>query len=268
MERDGRILTAAVEEYHLELNGVKFWTPYWVNWSSSPYFQGAPFAGKGTPAQIKQALARALAAKPGTPSSSESYRKLMRQSGLGIDCSGFAYHVLSTWLQRRYGLRLSDHVYAPKADILAAKDRPSWKRAGVTAQQLAGLADQVPISRIAQLFHKNPRRITNAARLTSAAAAVTVPSVQAARPGDLIKMTGPGGDHVGVITSTGPKTIRYTDSREFTQTGGGVRFVDITINDPHLGLEAQEWKDKADFSPSRGDRICRLRVIDERTRAI
>ncbi len=264
MERDSQILIKGVEDYHLEVNGVKFWTPYWINWETPPYFKDALLVGKGSAAEIIQTLLEKINESEADPKTPADYRSLMRQHGLGIDCSGLAWYVLSGWLRQAYGLNLADSLFVPKSEVKAASKKPSWRETGVSAEQLESLPDQITVSAIIELFHKQPQHLVNVARLTSDQSAVTVASVAGARPGDLIKMTGPAGDHVGVIVEVG-RNIRYADSRDVKGGSGGVRYQDITVNDSSKGLEAQDWSDKADFDPTKGDRLCRLKVIDDRS---
>lgn len=261
MQRDSKILMEAAEEYHLELNGIRFWTPYWINWASAPYFLNAPYQGKGTPGQIKAALRHRLIRVKSRSYSADDYRLLMRQSGLGIDCSGLAVHLMTILLRQVYKLSLGDHVFIPKADIIAAWDKPSWQRARVTKAQLEIMPQQVPVSQVAKLFHKNPRRLTNVDRLTSPQAANTITQAAEAQPGDLIKTTSPSGDHIGVIVLVEPTRLRYAESRDSDDGIGGVSFRTIRLLRPELGLEAQTWQDKVNFNPTVGDRICRLKVL-------
>jgi len=268
VEHDSQILTKAAEEYHLEVNGVKFWTPYWINWNTPPFFLNAPFDGKGTPGQIKSVLLRRIQEEKQTPRSAADYQRLTLGWGLGIDCSGLAYYLLSHWLRQVYNLRLTDYLYTPKADVVEASRKPHWQKAGVKPAQIDALPAQVSVSQVCELFHRHPMHITNVARLTSKQAAVTVPKAKDTRPGDMVKLTGPSGQHIGIVVAVNAKRLRYVDSRGFAAGVGSVRYQDIVIKDPEAGLEQQYWQDRKVFDPKANDRLCRLRVIDERTRIV
>lgn len=259
---DGDILKAAVEEYGLDVNGVHFWTPYWINLDMPPFFKGAPLAGKGTPAEIKEVLSQKISESGEQPTDADGYLKLMRKLGLGVDCSALAYHMLDKLLTIKQ-MDLAQHIFVPKADVIEASQKPSWQEAGVAAEQLEALADPAPVRQVADLFHKDPRHMTNVARLTTVEAANTVLTADA-RPGDMIRMTGETSDHIGIIVEVSPGLIRYADSSREWGEYGGVRYCDIKVTDPSQGLEAQDWTDMRFYHPEKGDRICRLKVLDGR----
>ncbi|HSX14573.1 MAG TPA: hypothetical protein VLE72_01525, partial [Candidatus Saccharimonadales bacterium] len=182
------ILTKATEEYHLSLNDVKFWTPYWINWAKPPYHLDAPLAGKGTPTELRSALLDIVAKIDQLPRTGDDYRSLMKQHGLGVDCSALAYHILERLVRDLTDQDLAEHLFAPKTDIIEASQKPSWQEAGVSQQTLAALPDQITIAEVSRLFKRKPRHITNVARLTAEAATKAV-SASDIQPGDMIKMT-------------------------------------------------------------------------------
>lgn len=265
MERDSQTLTKLAEDYHLQIGDVKFWTPYWINKNTEPYFLNAPYDGKGTPGQIMSVLERRLKHRNQKPKTAADYQKLMLGWGLGIDCSGLAYYVLSHWLRSAYQIRLTDHLYISKADVVQASQKPSWQQAGVSKSKIDSLPDPISLSTVCQLFKRHPMHITNVARLTSPQAVMTISAVGDARPGDIIKTTGSSGDHMGVVVELNPGRIRYAESRGHQSGMSQVRYQDIKVMDPTKGLEFQEWDDNKIFDPKVGDRLCRLKVVDERS---
>jgi hypothetical protein len=256
MDRNARILTAAVEEYQLQIGGVTFWAPYWINAPESPYFVGAPYTGKATPRQLKRAV-MALKAQD-QPKTGEGYRKLMVEHGLGVDCSALAYHALDRLLRRR-GSRLSEHVFAAKAEVVQASQRPRWRQAGVTQETIQGLPPFVSIDRLHQLFGVNPRWSVNAARLTSDATTIKINHLGEARPGDMIKLSGFHHAHLGVVVAVDARILIYADSSREWGNYGGVRFVTIKLNG-HDELANQTWVDRRFFFPEKGDSLRRLKV--------
>jgi hypothetical protein len=252
-----QILEEAVYEYHLEYKDIAFWTPYWINWATAPYHLGAPYAGKGTPTQLRSSLIKRLAQEETSPQTATQLQQLMVRYGLGIDCSGLAYHLLWRLLRRAYGIDLADILYVPKVDVLEAMVKPSWQKTATSRGEVEKLPSQIPLRQICQRFKKNPRYLTNVARLCSDKASIEVKAVKSARPGDLIKMTGPSADHVAVIIDQQPAVITYTDSRP----PSGVSVKQVKVVNPDLGLEAQIWPDDPDYHPNMGDRLCRLRAI-------
>ncbi len=94
-DRRLRTIRDFATEYKLDLGGVKVWAPYWINWDEPPYWKNAPYRGKGGAAQIQTVARRYLARLPQQSSDPEEIRVLLKQAGLGVDCSGFVYQVLN-----------------------------------------------------------------------------------------------------------------------------------------------------------------------------
>ncbi len=241
---------SSVQQYQLEINGIKFWTPYWINRDGPPYRLGGAFKGKGTPAQILLALQPHLNAQ--NLKQPAQYRKLMRRHGLGIDCSGFVYHMLSNYL-RSLGLRdLPHYLYVPRADILAASHKPSWQRARVAEAEIKAWPELVPMTKVCQRFHKSPRSCDSIAKAGDI------------KTGDMIKLTsGSGSDHLGIVVRVGQNRFEYAASNETWADGlGGPQISTLTITAPDLGLEAQDWPHRSIFDPDKGDAVWRLKALN------
>lgn len=92
------VLTAAYNEFILNLGGKKVPTPYKRNQFGSYQKLGPEFQGKSSPEVITEAtikLAGKLSFKLES-ASIEEIRQFMIDNQLGIDCSGFAYRMINS----------------------------------------------------------------------------------------------------------------------------------------------------------------------------
>jgi hypothetical protein len=256
---DTNLLRQIVEQYHLNLNGVACPTPYWINWDVPPYYKGAPYRGKGSGRQIAGLARRRLKAESEPPRTAEDMRRWLRRQGLGVDCSGFAYHVLSDYMRRVRGERLSSHLRVSRAEIAAALRRHPDR-----ADPLEGRPDVawVSLAEACRYWHKDPAMITNVRRLTDPAVCIRVERARDIRPADLIKTTTEYGDHVAVVYAVTADTIDYVASEDDSSGFGGIRFRTVHIAQPDKGLEAQSWDQSRIYRPGEhGDGVWRLRVL-------
>lgn len=269
MQHDTRILRALADEYRLQLGGVWFWTPYWINRPGSiahndtPYIHG-PFKGKGTPKQLLSVLERLLADSGKRLATPVAYRAFMRSHGLGIDCSGFAYHLLNGWLQTRQQESLAQHLVVSRNDVLKTmQDKPRWRRRGVSIAEVRTWPSLVSMQQMCKRFRKSPRMLAGVAALVHPTVVVPISKVQDILPGDLIKMTSPRwGDHIIVVIENTGKWLVVAESTEPAGKLGGVTYSRISIISPEKGLEYQQW-DRLDlYHPGVGnDGVWRLRGI-------
>jgi hypothetical protein len=270
---NSQLLKNFVEDYHLEVGGVRFWTPYWINkpgamahadvHADAPYIHG-PFKGKGTPGQLRSALERILATTQRRPTTPAGYRKLMRSHGLGIDCSGFAYHLLSGWLRTSHRPDLPQRLVVDRDDILLAmQERPHWRRRGVTVAPVRAWPPQTPLDLVCRSFKKSPRMLVGVAALVHPAVVVPVTRVQDIQPGDLIKTTSPRwGDHIAVVIEQAEGRLLTAESTEPAGELGGVTYSPIVITHPGKGLEHQQWGHRHLYHPGKGnDGVWRLRGL-------
>jgi hypothetical protein len=265
-------IRSLVDEYELELHGVKFWAPYWVN---NPKLMGdanatgikGAFKGKGTPAQLQRSLQRVIDKNGGQPQSAVDYRQLMRAHGLGVDCSGFIYYVLSGWLRATRHQPLAQQLVVRRADILEAlHNRPSWQRGGVSEAEVKAWPPLVSLRQVCQRFHKDPRMLTAVATLVHPEVVVPVTRAQDMQPGDMIKFTSQAwGDHIALIVEQKGAELVIAESTEPADKLGGVGYDRISIKNPERGLEHQGWARAKSYHPGGASRdgVWRLKELTQ-----
>ena len=181
--------------------------------------------GKGSPADIKEEI-ELLALREKFPLDSidtETFKKFLVDNHIGIDCSGFAYHILNTESEARKKGTLREHLTFPFAKgmrRLITYLRPI-ENAGVTVFA----------------HDKNSKVI----------------ALNTICAGDFITMTHEpeesAYDHIVVIhkverDETGLKKIHYSQSIAWPSDGRyghGVRQGLITISNPLLPISEQQW---------------------------
>ena len=86
--------------------------PYFNNNSAKRRASLSVFVGKGSPREIHEEVESILMMIRTSPGSftSESLKKILTESGIGIDCSGFAYHILNAECESRGEKSLSSHL--------------------------------------------------------------------------------------------------------------------------------------------------------------
>ena len=259
------MLHTLVNEYRLTVNGVTFWTPYWINHSHPPYFLGAPLLGKGTPDQVLEVTKRIVSESPNPPSSPEAIRKLMNERGIGVDCSAFVYNVMDRWLEWRGLGSLSDYLVIPRDGVV-------FEWAGHPENSLGRTEDQVPeftpLNELLPLWHRPAIRVVGVKHLCSPETAVRVSRLDEMRPGDMIRLTGATGDHMGVIVEVLTDRLIWAQSgRAFNADGSydlrGVEYEDIMWVNPEADLDQQAWSHDKSYQPKNGlDGVWRLKVLD------
>jgi hypothetical protein len=247
------------QRYELEIAGVRCWTPYWINWDEPPYFKDAPYRGKGTPQQITTTACQLLATSEQQPRTPEAMRGWMRQQGLGIDCSGFAYHVLNAYLRQRLNVTLAAHLRVYQADICAALKRHPDRADPGLGRALPWLR----LEQVCQVWRKEPAMLTDVRRLTDPTVAHPVERADQVQPGDLIKLTSRYGDHIAIVCGRTADTIEYASSEDEPDGLGGIRCRQIQIGSPREGLEAQQWEQAHIYNPGQNnDGAWRLPVLE------
>lgn len=257
-------LKPIIERYQLDVNGVRFWTPYWRNRDNHLYWLDAPYRGKGTPAQLERVLRRRLGVVPQAewPQTEQGMREQMRKYGLGVDCSGFVYYVLDQWLQQR-GQRLAQYLVFYRSEVLETlKYVPARK---TLTPDLGRLPEAVALSEVCRWWRRDPVNHVNVRRLTDPIVADRVMSLDQVRAGDMIKTTGVEGDHVVLVVEALPDRIVYAESGNFTSGLGGVKYGTIAILDPQGTLAEQDWERRTDVSPDleTRDGVWRLKAVAE-----
>ncbi len=206
------------------------------------------YAGKGTPEEIKKALydsarKKSFDLKKGQ---SDEISRFMIKEGIGIDCSGFVYNILDSYLRQTKNISL---------------DQLILRYYGVF-----GLLERL-------ILKKNRVRRSSAATLTNSLNTIKIEKAKDAKPGDMIRLTHVNwkGKHIVIIVSVNKTSIRYVNASEYTKIQGP-HFGKIQIIDPDKGLEYQNWLEilrngknygKEVFDPKRGDSLRRLKYLVE-----
>ncbi len=235
-------LQQLADEYvNFEIDGKRVRIPYILGHGR---FQFWRTSGKGTPDTIRKEV-RAMARREGFSlinATGIEITRFMRQHRIGIDCSGLAYHLLNAYCYQIYRQPLGRFLYRHHG--------------------ILGVAEK------AMLSYQRHRRI-NASTLTSSLNSTTVSRAQDIRIGDLVRMHGER-DHVLVVTHVSDTTITYIHSSSKSTRKQGPHYGAITIIDPTLGLEHQQWHEltkdgknygQTFFRPTEGDSVRRLNVL-------
>ena len=263
-------IRSLVDQYQLELDSSKFWMPYWVNnpnlmGDANPAGIKGAFKGKGTPGQLRRSLQQAISKDGGQPRSASDYRQLMRAHGLGIDCSGFVYYVLSNWLRSMHCQPLSQQLVVSRADILKAmRDSASWQRRGVSETEVQAWPPLVLLHQVCERFHKDPRMLTAVATLVHPEVVVPVTRAKDMQPGDMIKFTSAQwGDHIALVVENQGTQLVIAELTEPAHSLGGVGYDRIIITDPERGLEGQGWARAKSYHPGTATRdgVWRLKEV-------
>lgn len=224
-----------VEGYKLHTGELEVWTPYWVN---EPGVPEGPFRGKGAPEQIQGELDRIIAEYTDTLHNAEEIRYLMLRNALGVDCSGFVYHVLSRYAFETESADLAWQLVVDKSEIEQASRKEGW-REKITPEEVAQLPGTVSLRELCDRLGKDPAQLTSVRRLCDGRVSLYVKQVAQIQPADMIQMVTAYGDHIGIVTEADEATIRYASS-DFDPLGpGGITFHEIPVNNPNEALEQQ-----------------------------
>lgn len=180
--------------------------------------------GKGTPREICDevrilSLRRDNAIKRASP---EELKKFLVEEGIGIDCSGFAFHVLNAESKARGLGRLFPHLVIKKNIVrrLLAKLRP---------------ASNVSVGILS---------------MDENSTSVEYADVEA---GDFVSIIGSGPDHtynhIMVITKVHENTLSYAHSYAWPSDGKyghGIKTGSITIVDPKKSITEQDWHESGE----------------------
>ncbi len=218
--------------------------PYYIHLPDRPTLTTTH--GKGSVEEIRAELLEIAQQKNVDLNAPEKHEilNLMRLWGIGIDCSGFVYHVLDPFVREQTGKPLSAYLL---------------RHSG-----LRGHLEKVL---------KSSRRVRkiSAANLTSDLNTIKVHAAKNVQPGDFLRLTHEDyeGKHVAVFVDVSPTILTYAHSSESTEMNGP-HFAQIKIEDVTLGLEKQEWLEQAKdgrnygkyaFHPKRGDSVRRLKCL-------
>lgn len=115
MNTNSKILWQAYQKFALPLGGKKIFTPYRIN---IPFQSNRDKYGKSDPATlVKNAKTLAQASNLDLKKMSEpQIVKFLQDNLLGIDCSGFVYHILNYLLTKTTRTELTSYGF-PKASL-------------------------------------------------------------------------------------------------------------------------------------------------------
>ncbi|MEO7617917.1 MAG: hypothetical protein ABIS59_03700 [Candidatus Saccharibacteria bacterium] len=249
------VLESFVEQYQYKFGSEMVWPPYWINWDEPPYYLNAPYRGKASPGQLRRMIEHFVISHPSINDPIE-LRSALKVAGIGIDCSGFVYHILSAYL-RQLGLgRLGSYLSVPTVDVVKAlKQHPERENSTLDLNQ-----PTVNMLELCREWRKNPVMLANVQRLIEASDRIEVASE--IMPADMIKMTSKNGDHIGIVVRVSGAEILYVASDDDNATPGGITYHTVTLVNPSEPLEAQIWDQKHIFRPANtDDGIYRLKVL-------
>ena len=244
---DSELLRTFVDQYELEVEGVKFWTPYYIS-ERREKVEGepivGPFKGRGTPEEILGYLLDQLDTTRFR--SGEEYRAYMSSLRLGVECSGFAYYVLDSWLASK-GVILAKNLFKSREEMLDVYDNPKLTPPkGLTREQVESYGTWVDLLQIQEDWGNQPKRIIQSQTFWNDGSSKEV-GLSDLRGGDLIGMMGYDGigHHLVVISNDG-RTIQYAHSggpHGIKGYFGGVEYGEIEITDPHKPIIEQDWSE-------------------------
>ncbi|TAK88973.1 hypothetical protein EPO04_02590 [Patescibacteria group bacterium] len=271
---DSRKLIEIANRYKLSEGGVEFWTPYWRD--EVPSHQGEHpvrglYNGKGSPDEIQEALEQHIGQAKGHLKTGNDYRQFMASIRLGVDCSGFIFHVFDEYLQDQ-GLNLADYLYKDRTALLKDFFNPAYTHPPhITEDLLQSQPEHVSLAKIQEFWGNQPVRLAGVRILTSLAANEVVPTVNKIRPGDQIVMDGRNVNiphHILVVEVTGDKLMYVHSGRLDVRAEGevgGVEYGVITITNPNKPINHQDWHNQQLFNEHVMDDDCqrRLKVFNE-----
>lgn len=236
-------VSAGIDRFQLSFTGGKVWAPYWIN---EPGVRSGPHNGKGSPEQLQAELDEILKVYRPTPKNAEEAQYLMLRNGLGVDCSGFVFHVLDHSMRGEFG-NLADHLYFTAEEVRELSQDPV-EADGKSSYSLKEVCDST---------NREPAWIVNVQRLINPMNSIEIGSVGEMREGDMVYMIRePQGDHIGVVSAIDDATVTFASS-DFDPVGpGGIRFHTHRIIDVERGLGGQDWSLNIDFKS-----VHRLKVL-------
>lgn len=239
------ILNKTLQTYlNFEYQGRRIPLPYVLRFKPWDF---RSTCGKGTPSEIISELNHAASEKNQVLGllSTDQVVKFMKAEGIGVDCSGLAYNLLSPLVKEQTGHNMSFYI-----------------------TRYPGL-----IGALDKMFYgfKRIRRIS-ADILTNDLNTVPIDVVGDALPGDLLRLSTPTTKHkhVAVIVEVTSDKLVYAHSSRYTEEAGP-HLSEIQINYPEKGLDDQTWLEKTNrgdsyrdlaFKMHEGDGIRRLKCLN------
>jgi len=216
------IKNLAYKYSNLELGNKKVVTPYYINSNRRKDLRA--MVGKGTPDEIvmEAKIWEKLKGVNFDHMSADEIKEFLISKGIGIDCSGFAVHLLNEWYKEKHGRSFWNK-------LTPLKRSPIWRlRYGLRPVENLG----------AEIITDDDNSIP-----------VDLNDV---KPGDLIRSKAKknNGHHVMIVsevTRDNSKedmpvvSIKYIHSSPYFGKDNGIKEGEIRITDIHKPLQDQEW---------------------------
>jgi hypothetical protein len=223
--------TSSLLENYLTLpfNKTKIACPYWVN-DLEKGIRG-PYSGKGTPKQLVAASYR-RARKLGInldKLSKSRLKKFLEENMIGIDCSGFVFHLMNMFDKENGGDGITKKYLGY---VRLPGWRASWK--------------------------------VNSSTLSSSTFTRKI-KLKDINPGDIIRLF--AGKHIAFVVRVNKNSVTYTHCSNYSRVKG-CHLDRIIIKDWSKDLQFQDWKEltrkgnkyrDVTYFPNRGDSIRRPR---------
>lgn len=241
---------AVIDQYsHLEIGSAVSSVPYFNNKTIGARITLRAYIGKGSPKDILDEIQALVVKNHISPDSltDESLKKLLIDNNIGIDCSGFAYHVLNAQSEALHKGSLKKHLSFIKCSGIIGKIRCSLRPAENC--DVATLANDKN-SRVIGLNEIKPGDIitmTNQIEKKTDAQGLfrATPSVQS----DTQNQTNYERDHILVIhqveyNNAIPTKVHYSHAVTYPEdglSGGGIRQGKIEITGIEKNILTAVW---------------------------
>ncbi len=218
---------------HFKVGTATCSVPYFNNKTLGSRGALAVHVGKGSPLGLSHEVRDLLFKKKVAPESlnDDTLKKLLVENNLGIDCSGFVYHILNT-------------------ECISTEKGPLKKR--LTFTQARGLFGKMNAA-------LHPAKNSGVLTFTDDVNSSIIPITEVT-PGDIITLVGNSGegerDHILVVhevigENSKAKTLHYSHSVAYPEDGlygTGVRQGNIEISDPSAPLLTAHWSEQHIFN--------------------
>lgn len=208
--------------FNLKINGLEnLKCPYYIN--SGHIKDLRAMVGKGSPEEIEMEIKiwTQLKGVDLEKVNVDEMRYFMRQRKIGIDCSGFVYHIYDNWLKESGGGSLASNIDFGNKSFLSKLKLRLRSAENIGADLITN--------------ENNTKKI----------------SINEVLPGDLVRSKGSKNniDHVLIVTEVakvdGKTTwLKYTHSTNYYGKSNGVREAKIEISNPEKELKDQNWLEK------------------------
>ncbi len=235
-------LVSSIQEYQLVLPPVRVYPVFWIE--EPPEYPSGFMGAKPSAFELQIEVDRLLLETATTIDNESSARQFLRDNRLGIDCSGFVFHVLSRTQQSTGGQALESGLYIPKSSLITSAAKENWREVHeLTQQEIDQFDEHVPLSWVCETFKRKAQFLTNVDRLcmnNESSSAVT--DLCEVLPGDLICMKRNGRPkHVAVVTAAERGLLECWHSWEVPGELGGVMSFEIQTTNPLAPLKDQHW---------------------------